>query len=105
VNAFTGARVYMLGLGLGAMFLLAPAARAQADMSPDHFSETGVEYGPGGATGQAAAHPVAVSHTQKSAKPSNAQAASPASRSAAPVKVAVAVADRKRSATLNTPKR
>lgn len=104
MNASMKARVYLFGFGLGAALLVAPSAFAQADASPDHFSETSVEAGPGGTKGQAAAQPVASSHAQKSAKPAVAQAAAPASHSAAPVHVAVAVADRNRPAIVHTPK-
>jgi len=105
MNALMKARVYLCGFSLGAALLLAPAAFAQADSSPDHFIETSVELSSGSTAGQVAAHPVAVSHMQKSAKPAKAQAAATASRSAEPVNVAAAVADRKRPATLHSPKR
>ncbi|HUK52772.1 MAG TPA: hypothetical protein VL099_05720 [Candidatus Binatia bacterium] len=96
-------RLSLVSFGFGLALALAPAAHAQAESSPDHFTETGVEVGPGGTVSQSASHSVAPKTAQHAKS-----AAAPVARensSAAPVHVAVAVADKNRPAPVRAPKR
>ena len=99
VKGITKVRVSLLSFGFGVALLFAPSAHAQAETVPDHFTETGVEVGPGGSVTQSASHASA----PKQAKPV-AHPAVQASTSAAPVHVAAAVADRNRAAVAPNPK-
>jgi hypothetical protein len=80
----------------------APAVYAQAESNPDHFTETGVEVGPGGYAMQSGRQAAA----QKQAKNvKRAEVAAVPSNSGAPVHVALAVADKNRPAAVRAPKR
>lgn len=103
VNGMTKLRVCLVGLGFGVALLIAPAAHAQAESSPDHFTETGVEIGPGGSVTQSSSHVTASKRAQKTQKAAQAEAS--AKSSAAHVTVAAAVADRNRRLTPAEPKR
>jgi hypothetical protein len=92
-----------MSLGFGVGLLFAPSAHAQAESSPDHFTETGVEVGPGGNSAATVAHSAVLKPAQ-TAKPAVAKSAA-AKSNAAPVQVAVAVADRNRPAVTPAPKR
>lgn len=101
VNGIMKLRVSLLSLGFGAVLALAPSAHAQAESNPDHFTETGVESASGGYTAQSATNAVAPARA-KNSKP--AVSVAHADVPAAPVHVAVAVADKNRPALRNTPK-
>ena len=105
MNAITKVRVSLLGLGFGVALLLAPSAFAQAESNPDHFTESGVEVGPGGNTALPTSHASVQKPAQKSAKSVVATAPVAQKSPAAPVHVAVAVADKNRPAVATTPKR
>jgi hypothetical protein len=102
VNVITKVRVSLLGLVFGAALVFAPSAHAQAESNPDHFTETGVEVGPGGNV-MPAAH-ASTANRAKNVKPV-AHAAAQTNSSATPVHVAMAVADKNRSAVPTEPKR
>ena len=101
MNRITKVRVSLLSFGFGVALLFAPSAHAQAESTPDHFTEVGVEIGPGGNTTQTAAH-AAVPKQAKNAKTVAVPAAN-AHPSATPA--LVAVADKKRSSVTPAPKR
>ena len=101
MKAMTKVRASLLGLGFGVALLVAPSAFAQAEPNPDHFTETGVEVGPGGNTAVPSPHAKA----QKSGKSVAAPVSQTGKSSAAPVHVAVAVADKNRPAVAAAPKR
>lgn len=103
MDGMTKFRVCLVGLGFGMALLIAPAAHAQADSNPDHFTETGVEIGPGGSAVQSSSHVTAAKHAQKAQK--SAQANASAKSSAAHVTVATVVADKNRRPVAVEPKR
>jgi hypothetical protein len=105
VKGMTKVRVSLLGLGFGVALLVAPSAFAQAESNPDHFTETGVEVGPGGNTAISSPHAAVQKPAQKSAKSAVAPAAVAERSPAAPVHVALAVADKNRPAVASAPKR
>jgi len=96
----TKLRVSLASLGFGVALLFAPSAHAQAESIPDHFTETGVEIGPGGSVAQAVARPAVMKQASKP-KPAALTAAQTGS-SAAPVQVAVV--DKNRAALAPTQK-
>ena len=100
MNGMTKLRVCVMSVGFGVALMFAPSAHAQAESSPDHFTETGVEIGPGGNVPQYGAHASA----KQQAKPVT-HAAAPARSTAAPVHVAMVVADKKRPAVVTSQKR
>lgn len=101
MNGMTKLRVSFLGLGFGVALMLAPAALAQADANPDHFTATGVELGPGGNVSRSAA-PAA---TPKQASKPKPVAVSAAQVNSSPAPVHVAVADKNRQPVATEPKR
>ena len=101
MNAHTKIRVSLAGLGFGLAMLFAPSVHAQAESIPDHFTETGVEIGPGGSVAPSAARS-SVSRQVKKAAPVATSVAS-ANTTAPPVHVAVA--DKNRLAIPAAPKR
>jgi hypothetical protein len=102
VKGITKVLVSLFGLAFGVALLFAPSAHAQAESNPDHFTATGYELGPGGSSTQSAEHASAPKQA-KNVKPV-AQPAAQASSSAAPVHVAMAVADKNRPAIAPNPK-
>jgi len=101
VNGMTKLRVCFLGLGFGVALMLAPAALAQADAIPDHFTATGVEMGPGGNGSWTAARAT----TPKQASTPKPVAMSAAHVNSSPAPLHVAVADKNRAAIVTEPKR
>jgi hypothetical protein len=87
MNGTMKLRVSLASLGFGVALLFAPSAYAQAESIPDHFTETGVEMGPGGSMPQNVARPATTKQASKP-KPAAVTAAQTGS-SAAPVHVAV----------------
>jgi hypothetical protein len=107
VDATMRLRVSLASAGFAVALMFAPSAHAQAESSPDHFTESGVEIGPGGQVATAthasrASVATAQAHTQ-SAKPATAQA-NHANPAAQPVQVAMTVADKNRPVVAGTPK-
>lgn len=103
MNGMTRFRVCLVGLGFGVVLMFAPSAHAQAESSPDHFTETGVEIGPGGSMAQSSPHAATLNRTQKA--PGVAHAQAPAKTSTAQVTVAAAVADKNRRLAPAAPKK
>ena len=103
MNAMMKVRVSLASFGFAVALMFAPSAHAQAESSPDHFTETGVEIGPGGQVAVThASASTAQTHTQ-AAKPATAQA-NHSNTGAQPVQVAMAVADKNRAAVATAPK-
>jgi hypothetical protein len=105
VKGMTKVRVSLLGLGFGVALLFAPSAFAQAESNPDHFTETGVEVGPGGNTALSSPHAAVQKPAQMSANSVVVPAAVAERSPKATVHVAVAVADKNRPAVAAAPKR
>jgi len=103
MNGMTKLRVCLVGLGFGVALLIAPAAHAQADSNPDHFTETGVEVGAGGDVAQSHLHATAMNHGQKDQKSVHTNTSE--KPSARRLTVAAAVADRNRRQAAVEPKR
>ena len=99
MNGIMKVRLSFLSLGFGVALLFAPSAHAQAETNPDHFTETGVELD--GNVTRTAVHTAALREAKKPEVASAAQQHS----AAAPVHVALAVADRNRPAINPAPKR
>lgn len=79
MKLFGAIKLWMPLAGLGAFLAFAPQSRAQADVSPDHFDETGItrDFAPTRAKASPAA---AIAHDQKSvgkAKPQTVSARKP----------------------------
>jgi len=103
MNGMTKLRVCLAGLGLGVALLIAPAAHAQAETNPDHFTETGVEVGPGGSVAQSHSNAAVTKRGQKEQKAVHANAS--AKPAAQRLTVAAAVADKSRRPAAVEPKR
>jgi len=95
MNGMMKLRVSLASLGFGVALMFAPAAHAQAESSPDHFTETGVEVGPGGTVHQQAAQAHTSTAKTTAAKPAVAQAKHEHA-SVQPVQVAMAVPNKHR---------